>query len=749
MKIFDITDKLKDNTIANYYVFNNSLVPIGNNKYMMVYRSIIYNLQEEFHPWQIWWDGFEIFRRKNVEIYEKNKHLFVNKKLYTESKYRKSISYDKFTHLETKYNVYSTNPIEYDSTGLAILEFINNEWKVIVNNNNLFQNEMNQDTRIIKDGNDYILTYNMFLKTNNDLYTVKMMKRKLIYNEKMNIVYLGMEKELLENYPRNNVEKNCVYDYNNNILYNINGDFIVYDEKNKQQITKKVDILKNIIKYYGDENIIFSLSTPSIKYKGKYLAVGHVKFCYKSEFTDSPLKKFIDKLDFTKIYKHGKFIYMMFFYEYDENYEITRLSHSFIPTINEDHLPYYLVFPMSFNKINDTEYLIGYGEGDTKCKVMIMTEDEIESLLKNTNELTVDTYNFLLLDEKYFEKQILHLGYFFHKNCGDDAFMEVFKYLNKKYYPEYNVDYKKIDGKYNINDYKLVLLGGGDVINDYFVNQVKKYNAKCNAVSVGIPYLGKKDLIENFESVIIRCKSDIDIISKINKNVIYYPDIVFLFDKFDKSKKLIKSNKMKIGIALCRTYYNSKYEYEYAEFIFQIVETIKLLLQNDYEIYLIPFGINDQNNYENDCILNEHIKSFFINNINVIDVSKEHYFNKNNYVYDIFHVVNSMDFMICSRFHSHIYSMICNVPFVSLSCSRKCKTLMTENNLLELYYQMKTNQIDIPVNINGKEIYEFMMSKIIAKEEIKNKINNIMTNINIKMNEFEKYWQDFIKNKLR
>ena len=60
----------------------------------------------------------------------------------------------------------------------------------------------------------------------------------------------------------------------------------------------------------------------------------------------------------------------MFLYEYNDNYEIIRVSHSFIPTDNTDcHFPYYLVFPMSIT-INNDEIIIGYGEGDVKSKIL-------------------------------------------------------------------------------------------------------------------------------------------------------------------------------------------------------------------------------------------------------------------------------------------------------------------------------------------------------------------------------------------
>ena len=104
-----------------------------------------------------------------------------------------------------------------------------------------------------------------------------------------------------------------------------------------------------------------------------------------------------------------------------------------------------------------------------------------------------------------------------------------------------------------------------------------------------------------------------------------------------------------------------------------------------------------------------------------------------------------MDFLICSRFHAHIYSMICRKPFISLSCSRKCKNLIKENKLYNLYYRLETNDMGIPINLDAEDITLFILEKITSGDNISKRLDKTMTKINYELDDFIHYWIEFIK----
>jgi polysaccharide pyruvyl transferase WcaK-like protein len=107
-------------------------------------------------------------------------------------------------------------------------------------------------------------------------------------------------------------------------------------------------------------------------------------------------------------------------------------------------------------------------------------------------------------------------------------------------------------------------------------------------------------------------------------------------------------------------------------------------------------------------------------------------------------LLNNMDFNVCSRFHAHIFSTILRKPFISLSCSRKCREYMKENNLEDNLYQLGVNDIDIPINLNVDQITKFIKNKIDNKEKNIQQLELIMKEIDIKMDKFIDYWSHFV-----
>jgi len=745
MRIFDITELIKTKKINNY-VFNNSLIHYQDNIFIMVYRNIIYNINELTHPWKFWNDSYKIMLKYNPDIVKNNQHLNVNLKLFNLNKYRNYLAKDHFVKLfkfkdNTIFNN-DENAIEFDSTGLCILEYIDDQFYVKYNVNNIFDNNMNQDTRIYKFNNDIWLTYNSFININNKLH-VKMIKRKLDFNLNDKFIFLYPEHELLS-INHKTVEKNCILLENNDVLYNINKQFI-YQTKNSK-IIKYSNILDHINNRY--KNIFISFGTPVLKFNdNEYISIGHMKIEYKNN-NNQYLNKFLKNIDLSKIKIHGKYIYFAFIFLFNHNYDITYFSDFFIPTIdNEDYLPYLLVFPTGLTYYND-KYYISYGEGDEKCKILELSKDEILNLLKKYNQ------ELILLKPDDLKSKILHLGYFNKWNCGDDCFMNIFNYLHSltNSYNKYIIHYN--DQGYN---YKSIILGGGDVINPYFCDNklINEKNIKKIAYGVGLPYLDQIHLLDKFDKIILRNSNDL---IKFNKNnYLAQPDLVYLMMKYYKPLNILnKTNNYRIGISLPRTYFNKDYVNEYKSLIIELYKFFKLFKQFDkdknLEIYLIPFCINNLSYSENDDILNkqlfellseDNIKLIKLNTITIKESNNVFLCNihkHDNYFFDILNLINSMDFMICGRFHSHIFSIICNKPFISLSCSRKCSELMNEYNLNDYLYKMDTNDILIPNNFNHLDFYYWMNN--INENELIEKISNLHSNINNKLDDMIHIWKN-------
>ena len=511
-----IFNKFFDNNL-NEYIFNNSLIEYDNH-YIMVYRHIIYTTESKIHPWSAWCKSYDVTQKS---IIEKNKELNVNIKLFNLDKYRESLDIDYFINMISNDCLLESENIDktIDTTGLCIFTKNNDLNKIqMIYNNPKFFNNYNQDSRIYNIDNELYITYNGFFKTESNDLRVKLLYRKIIINFSLDNIYIGEELPLINkkfNIERK-VEKNCILDMNKNVLYDINGIF-KFIHKDKGLICRNIPNLLDIINFYGKTNIFFSLGTPiqtiTVKNRKLFISLGHVKINYKNINKNTKFHNFLKNIDYSKIKMHGKYVYLMFFYTFDNCYNIIHFSYSFIPTNNNNsHLPYLLVFPCGLYKINN-KYIISYGEGDEYAKAIILEEQTIiNKLLIPVEKINKDNYDFqffnintnnLIPNEKVYNYLIY--GYYSKFNCGDDAFKIVFK----EYFKNNNKNNHKIDfyNPSNINNlfsyfYDEIIIGGGDIVNSYFINPLLKFNITnipIKAISIGIPYLDNIHYLNYFD----------------------------------------------------------------------------------------------------------------------------------------------------------------------------------------------------------------------------------------------------------
>jgi len=713
MDIIDITDiilsKIKKET--NLYCFNPSITHYKNDIYLIVYRITKYDVQMELHPWKIWDNGYK---------------YFIDPRKVIDNKYRSQYGNSILVDLNDNDLCLSIPDIsEYDSTGLSIVSFNGIEVNMIKNYYCIFGNEMNQDSRIAKYDNQFVITYNVF---ESEPKRISLRYRLLDISPDLCTLNMSEEKYMFDHLYRN-VEKNCTFMNKNDILYGIESDFKVVRIINNEQIiiSKTVQPFANLINHYGKDNICISLGTPSIPYKGLFLSVGHIKIQYKKLFDIEPANIFLSKINFDSIHKHGRYIYFMFLFTFDADYNVINISRPFIPSIKMNHMPYLLVYPAGLTFVND-KIAISYGEGDCRCKILLLEQKLVNKLLSDKFD-----YGFYFLSNMV---SIQHFGYFGNGNTGDDAFIKVFEYLRKKYYPYAECKYS---GKFE-ESHDLNIIGGGDIINEYFMGQIK--NASVIAVGVGIPYPSNIHYLQKCDSVILRNINDAK-----KLGYTYYPDLTFLLPKifqkfvFRQPTKIINN----IGFCLTRTYYHSSYPELYDNYVNEIVKLIDKLINGGYNIHLIPFCFNQNNRNECDLILMNDIKKYFPENKHVVVCFENRTIdNFPNNVEEILYKISEMDFVVCTRFHSHIFCTIARVPFVSLTCGRKCIEYMRDAGLSEHVYKLKTNHMDIPIKFSSAMFHIFLMENMYYASLIRSKINSIMQTHEVRMNDFENYWVQLI-----
>ena len=330
---------------------------------------------------------------------------------------------------------------------------------------------------------------------------------------------------------------------------------------------------------------------------------------------------------------------------------------------------------------------------------------------------------------------IIILGYFDRHNLGDDVFAYVWAQYMTLNFP---------DSEYiicNIDDIKcipqktsLVLFGGGDVINNYFIPKLWKLMKGTNipyyAVSIGIPYtnLINDGYLDNFDYIIHRSKVDSGkLLKKYSESrVRWYPDMSYLMLKYNKNKEqsYIHSKhpgSKRIGVFLARNIFGSHNQNEYNEIVSQITATIVSLAEMrrvnsntlscvsimskkqkecEFEIYLIPFCTDNKQSHD-DRLVNRDVYDRVMtfgnfDNVHIVDEALP--------VEQIVPVFKSFFATICMRFHSHVFSLMTETPMISLYYTSKVHNLLSEIHLEDYACKMEVDSLDYPLHVDHTKI---------------------------------------------
>jgi exopolysaccharide biosynthesis predicted pyruvyltransferase EpsI len=315
--------------------------------------------------------------------------------------------------------------------------------------------------------------------------------------------------------------------------------------------------------------------------------------------------------------------------------------------------------------------------------------------------------------------KILILGYYDKNNLGD----ELFKLAFKKILYRHDLVIRNV---YNIDeipyDIDIVVIGGGDVINNYFMDRIKillkNYIGPVYGLSIGIPY---KSAIEDgqldmFDYIITRNKNDIpELTTRFGKDYVrYFPDFsLFLSEEIticvDKNHC-----KKKIGLCLAQDYYKNN-----DRFFKDTVEYIKKLSRK-YIVYLIAFNTNESNHKENDNLLNCKIKECIDDGLNEIVVINSRDFKK------VIEVFKDLDLCICSRFHSCMLSIMTYTPFIPMFTTRKIRELVDTMDFHKFSYKIDTDEKYKPVYLNIKQMLNLTEFALLKKQENMALINKFL-----------------------
>ncbi len=298
------------------------------------------------------------------------------------------------------------------------------------------------------------------------------------------------------------------------------------------------------------------------------------------------------------------------------------------------------------------------------------------------------------------------VGYYNRENIGDDQYTMTIEHFLKQYFKEYNTTFVNCDDfhKIKLEKQDVVVVGGGDVLNDYFIDKISKALSGSENViiglSCGIPYKNivytKK--LEIFNYIITRSKTDYDLLStQIHENkLLYLPDFsVFLKGVKDvecEYSTLLKEVNLKydiICVSVNGHFKNTDNKIEYDKMIIIFRNIIKRLSRK-YYIVLLPFD------YKKDIPIHDELCDG-IHSSNILNINKKLNVLQTLSLFKYFRLTIPM------KYHACMFSFIKNVQMFPIFISQKISNLLKDLNYPH-YYRLPANEKDFPVNINEDEI---------------------------------------------
>lgn len=299
---------------------------------------------------------------------------------------------------------------------------------------------------------------------------------------------------------------------------------------------------------------------------------------------------------------------------------------------------------------------------------------------------------------------ILILGFYDRSNTGDEMYKEVFPIL----FQGHKLTFKCTDDISAVpGDVDIVVCGGGEIINAYFMNKIEQltrdFCGQIYAVSVNLSGDSDAKYLHLFDHVFMRNKHDFNLAKEQigDKNCTYLPDITYLLPKkHPKMYGLGHGNGHRhrhredgiINIGLCMA---QPVFYENPKLVHPLCEVLTKVMEDEPRAHLHLINFNNQlsNAKECDILLNEQIVAALPR---FMKQRCTPYYNANPL--EIYKRIGEMNFNICMRYHSVVFSLLNNVPFFAIYKSRKIDLMLKDNDMVQTNYKI-TNDKDIDVNM--------------------------------------------------
>lgn len=318
-------------------------------------------------------------------------------------------------------------------------------------------------------------------------------------------------------------------------------------------------------------------------------------------------------------------------------------------------------------------------------------------------------------------KNILVVGYYGKNNLGDEAYRGVMG----QFFPEAELTFvtSRSLPEMTSEGYDAVIVGGGDIINNYFNDDIRPFLIKFRgpriAFSIGIPFpsLINDRYLGHFDHVFTRNYEDVRSIQMLlgSHKAHFIPDIALAYrPTIERMNRIKNKGEKKCGVFLVGNIIEFP---QIAEDIAHIISKVSLT----YEVVLYCFNPSEDDKisyYVRDSAVKRLNQSYTKEDRlkNILEKAKKGErirVDTNGYeAQQMIDIIADLDFAICMRYHSHIFCTVAETPFMSISSTRKTRSFMKQASLCRYQYEIPLDGYCKPTRSNYDDMRKVCQDSI-------------------------------------
>ena len=291
---------------------------------------------------------------------------------------------------------------------------------------------------------------------------------------------------------------------------------------------------------------------------------------------------------------------------------------------------------------------------------------------------------------------VLVLGFYDRQNTGDEmyklAFRRIFRGTNAK------LDFQCMDDVKTIPTHiDVIVCGGGDVINAYFMEKLvglvcgMAFNGPIYALSVGVPYASCANYLEMFDHVFVRSKGDFAVARSMigERNVTCLPDACFALQHSTRHPQ--NSCVLRVGVCLAKPSITR-------EFMNNLAMALRWLsMARNIEINIIPFNLSLTSLHECDYDACSQLMDMIPGSV---------YHSSLCTPESVVALVQDMNVAICMRYHAAVFALgaLGKDRVITVASSTKLDRLSKDHGCFKLRMNMKSIDIHSVIEESIAEI---------------------------------------------